>query len=250
MSSGIVFDISEAGVHDGPGLRTTVFLKGCPLRCRWCHSPEGQSVEPELLHLPDGSSRLAGVRYQAEALAAYLRDCAALTPQGGITFSGGEVLMQTGFVLEVISLLPGIHIVIETSGAGSKEDLLALADAADLVYFGLKLIDPAAAEKFTGTSSAQILDNLRILDRQSRTPYILRIPLICGAVATEDNFKDLMELSFQLPRLEKIEFLKANPLAPAKYRSCNREFPAEFADCRTGNIPDFFAPAVPFELLN
>ncbi|MBE6400317.1 MAG: radical SAM protein [Lentisphaerae bacterium] len=250
MSSGIVFDISEGSVHDGPGLRTTVFLKGCPLRCSWCHSPEGQSGEPEILTLPDGSTRTAGVRYQAAELAAYLRECAALTPQGGITFSGGEVLMQTEFVLEVISLLPGIHIVIETAGAGSSSDLLALAEAADLVYFGLKIIDPAVAKKYTGSSAAPILDNLRILDRQSRTPYMLRIPLIAGAVATEDNFKALMELSFQLPRLQKIEFLKANTLAPAKYRSCNREFPAEFADCRTGNIPDFFAPAVPFELLD
>lgn len=250
MSGGIVFDISEGSVHDGPGLRTTVFLKGCPLRCCWCHSPEGQSPEPELLHLPDGTTRTAGICYQAEELAAYLRACAALTPSGGITFSGGEVLMQAEFVLQVISLLPDVHIVIETSGAGKSQDLLALADAADLIYFGLKIIDPAAAEKYTGSSPAQILDNLRMLDRQSRTPYILRIPLIPGAIATEANFKALEELTFQLKRLQKIEFLRANTLAPAKYRACGREFPAEFSACRTGNIPAAFAPAVPFELLD
>ena len=103
MSCGMVFDISEAAIHDGPGLRTTVFLKGCPMRCRWCHSPEGQSPEQEMLLLPDNSQRLCGKLFDAENLARYLRECAALTPDGGITFSGGEVLMQSGFVLDLLS---------------------------------------------------------------------------------------------------------------------------------------------------
>lgn len=250
MSSGTIFDISECSVHDGPGLRTTVFLKGCPLRCRWCHSPEGQASNPEMLHLPDGTSRLAGVKYEAAELASYLRRCAALTPAGGITFSGGEVLMQANFVRDVISLLPETNIIIETSGMGEKEDLLALAKSCSLVFFGLKIIDPAAAEYHTGQSSAVIMDNLRALDRECDTPYIIRMPLIPGATATDENFKGLMELTFQLKHLQKIEFLKANKLAPAKYLSCQRQFPEDLADCITGEIPEFFLPAVPFELLN
>ena len=66
--SGIIFDINEATVHDGPGLRTAVFLKGCPLRCAWCHSPEGQSPEPEMLLLPDNTRRLCGKEYNADTL--------------------------------------------------------------------------------------------------------------------------------------------------------------------------------------
>ncbi len=250
MSQGVVFDISEASVHDGPGLRTTVFLKGCPMRCRWCHSPEGQSAAPEMLCLPDGSKRMCGKVFQASELAEYLQKCAALTPQGGVTFSGGEVLMQTEFVLEVISMLPSINIVVETSGAGRGEDLLALARRSDLIYFGLKIIDPADAQYYTGSSSQIILENLRALDRECRTEYILRIPLIPGAVATEKNFKDLAGLTFELKRLQAIEFLRANRLAPAKYASCNRSFAPEFADCRTGSIPEFFTPAVPFSILD
>ena len=250
MSYGTVFDISEGSIHDGPGLRITVFLKGCPLRCRWCHSPEGQSPQPEPLHLPDGTTRIAGTRYEGAELADYLRRCAAITPDGGITFSGGEVLMQPDFVLDVIAGLPGINIIVETSGMGKCDNLLKIADKCALIYFGLKIIDMAAAEKYTGRSSEPILENLEALDKKSKTPYIIRMPLIPGATATEENFKSLMDLSFQLKNLHSIELLKANTLAPAKYISCGREFPAEFADCRTGTIPDFFAPAVPFALLD
>lgn len=250
MSAGVIFDISEAAVHDGPGLRTTVFLKGCPMRCRWCHSPEGQSPEPEILRLPDNSQRLCGKVYQAEYLAQYLRRCAALTPDGGITFSGGEVLMQADFVVELLSMLDGINLTVETSGAGDCQKLLDIAAKCQLIYFGLKIIDPADALRFTGMSSEPILENLFALDRCSQTKYILRIPLIPGAIASEKNFHDLMKLSFELKRLHSIEFLRANKLAPAKYACCQRNFPPEFADCRTGNIPDFFAPAQPFSILN
>ena len=249
MSCGMVFDISEAAIHDGPGLRTTVFLKGCPMRCRWCHSPEGQSPEQEMLLLPDNSQRLCGKLFDAENLARYLRECAALTPDGGITFSGGEVLMQSGFVLDLLSRLDGIHITVETSGAGKCQDLLDIAEKCQLIYFGLKIIDPADALHFTGMSPEVILENLFALDHCSQTRYILRIPLIPGAIATEKNFKALMELCFKLKRLHSIEFLRANKLAPAKYASCRRKFAPEFAACRTGEIPDFFAPPQPFSIL-
>ena len=250
MSKGIIFDISEAAIHDGPGLRTTVFLKGCPMRCAWCHSPEGQSPEPEVLKLPDNMIRMCGKYHDAETLAEYLQKCAALTPDGGITFSGGEVLMQADFMRELLGRLQNIHITLETSGAGKCQDLLDLAEFADLIYFGLKIIEPETAVKYTGLSSENILKNLFALDRQSSTEYILRIPLIPGAIATEKNFRDLMSLSLKLQRLHSIEFLRANKLAPAKYVGCQRKFHPEFADCRTGEIPDFFAPAQPFSILD
>ena len=250
MSSGIVFDINEATIHDGPGLRTVVFLKGCPMRCAWCHSPEGQSPNIEIFNLPNGTKRICGKIYEAKELALYLKDCAYLTPEGGITFSGGEVLMQSEFMLEVLSYLTDINIIIETSGAGKKEDLLAMANHADLIYFGLKIIDPQISKKYTQISSKTIIENLLALDKYSKVKYILRIPLIPNAIATEANFKSIMDLSKQLNRLSGIEFLQVNPLAPAKYLSCNRVFPQEFASCKNGTIPPFFNPDVPFSILN
>ena len=249
MSSGIVFDINEATVYDGPGLRTTVFLKGCPLRCAWCHSPEGQLPEIEVLNLPDGNTRVCGKVFEAKELAMYLRECASLNPNGGVTFTGGEVLMQADFVLEMLSFLKGVHVTIETSGAGKTEDLLKISKQTDLIYFGLKIINSKVAEKYTKVSSEKIIENLLALDSYSQVKYILRIPLIPVAVATEDNFRDLMDLCQQLKRLSSIEFLRANNLAPAKYLACNRIFPPEFASCQTGSIPEFFLPSVPFSIL-
>ena len=248
--SGIIFDINEATVHDGPGLRTAVFLKGCPLRCAWCHSPEGQSPEPEMLLLPDNTRRLCGKEYNAEEFASYLRECASLTPNGGITFTGGEVLMQMDFMRDLLIRLRGIHITVETSGAGRCCDLLEIAGLSDLIYFGLKIINPEKSVQYVGRSSDEILHNLFALDSHSSTKYILRIPLIPGAIATEENFLDLMNLCRKLKRVHSLEFLKANKLAPAKYLSCNRQFPAEFASCETGSIPEFFDPGIPFVILD
>src|SRR5512137_2095104 len=98
MTNGIVFDIREFAVHDGPGIRTTVFLKGCPLACQWCHNPEGQSRQPQAMLSP-GGRRTTGKEYTAEELAAILNRQAAILRdnEGGVTFSGGEPLMQAAF---------------------------------------------------------------------------------------------------------------------------------------------------------
>ena len=117
MSRGIVFDVREFTVHDGPGIRTTVFMKGCPLRCTWCHNPEGLDMAPSVMRSPAGE-RTVGRSYEAAELAAILSRQASILAMngGGVTFSGGEPLMQAGFVAEVIDLLPGMHVVLDTSG--------------------------------------------------------------------------------------------------------------------------------------
>src|SRR5512140_760389 len=123
MTSGIVFDIREFTIHDGPGIRTTVFMKGCPLVCTWCHNPEGQSRQPQIIRSPAGE-RLAGREYTAEQLAGLLNQQAGILKanEGGVTFSGGEPLLQARFVAEVIDLLADTHILLDTSGYGSEQD--------------------------------------------------------------------------------------------------------------------------------
>ncbi len=105
------FDIKEFAVHDGPGIRTTVFLKGCSLACQWCHNPEGQSRLPQVMRSPTGE-RTAGQVYTAPELARLLNQQAAIlkAAEGGVTFSGGEPLFQARFVSQVIDLLDGVHI--------------------------------------------------------------------------------------------------------------------------------------------
>ena len=140
MTSGIVFDIKEFTVHDGPGIRTTVFLKGCPLACMWCHNPESQSMQPQIIRSPSGE-RLAGTEYTAEELAFLLNQPAELlrSNEGGITFSGGEPLFQAEFVAEVINLLNDLHVVLDTCGYAPEKDFLPLLDRSDLVYYDLKV---------------------------------------------------------------------------------------------------------------
>src|SRR5512138_1818211 len=101
-TNGIVFDIKEFSVHDGPGIRTTVFLKGCPLHCVWCHNPEGQSRQPQVMRGPAGD-RQAGMEYTPDELAALLNRQGVIfkANEGGVTFSGGEPLLQAEFVLAV-----------------------------------------------------------------------------------------------------------------------------------------------------
>ncbi len=245
---GLIFDIAEGSIHDGPGLRTTVFLKGCPLRCRWCHSPEGQSPKPEWLNTAVGR-RLCGVRWEAEALARYLKRTGELTPgEGGVTFSGGEPLIQADFLLEVLDRLGGLHTIVETSGMGDCGKLLALARQCSRIHFGLKILVPASARSWTGTDLRVILRNLRALDESGAAEYLFRIPLLAGIMDTGDHLRRLMNLTFSLRHLLRIEFLPANPLAPAKYAACGRTFPRDRRLTTTGTIPEWFAPAVPWKI--
>ena len=248
---GLVFDISEGTIHDGPGLRTTVFLKGCPLRCKWCHSPEGQGRSPEVLRLPGAGERLCGVEWDADALGEHLAELAALCGEaGGVTFSGGEPMLQPEFLLEVLTHLAGVHTVVETSGFCDGDVLLRVDAMVSRIHYGLKIVDDAAAEFWTGHGTRLILENLRKLDAEGSAEYHLRLPLIAGAVDAPENLRALEALSHTLRRCRRIDFLPANPLAPAKYAACGREFSSECRDCVTGHIPPWFRPAVPWSILD
>ena len=162
---GLVFDIHETSLHDGEGLRITVFFKGCPLRCRWCHSPEGQKKEIEQLILPDGSTRDSGEFYEVKTLGKYLRDTASLIEHGGITFSGGEPLMQGEFLLQLLDELDGLDITVETSGVGDTEMLLKIAEKVSKIHYGLKFIDSEKSKFWTACDSAIAIKNLLTLDK-------------------------------------------------------------------------------------
>ena len=151
MKTGMIFDIKEFAIHDGPGIRTTVFLKGCPLNCSWCHNPEGKSRYPQIMRT-EVSERLVGKEYTPEELAKRLNSQAEIfkLDGGGVTFSGGEPLMQAEFVAEVIDLLDKIHVLIDTSGYGIRNDFLQLISRTDMVYFDLKIIDPELFREYTG----------------------------------------------------------------------------------------------------
>ena len=249
--TGTVFDIKEFALHDGPGPRTTVFLKGCPLRCRWCHNPEGLSPVPQLLvkhalctgcgrcrracthpecapfgrclhACVNGALSLCGRSVKAAELARTLRRDADFfaAAGGGITVSGGEPLLQWRFVQELCAALgTDIHKTLETSGYAAPEVFQSTVPLFDLVLFDLKLADPEDHKRQTGADNAPILRNLAWL-RQSGVPFILRIPLIPGITDTAENLTALADIAGSDP----VELLSYNPMAGAKYPMAGAEW--------------------------
>ncbi len=224
MTTGLVFDIKEFAVHDGPGIRTTVFLKGCPLACTWCHNPEGQSCTPQVMQGAAGR-RLAGTVYTPDALAGLLNTQAAILRggEGGVTFSGGEPLLQAAFVAEVIDRLADLHVLLDTSGYGRVEDLRLLLSRCGLVYYDLKLVDPELHRRYTGCDNALILSNLAVL-AASRVPFVIRVPLVPGVTDTQANLASIAAAARGLPGLQRVDLLTYNRAAGAKYRAAGIVF--------------------------
>ena len=225
---GIIFNILEFTVHDGPGLRTTVFLKGCPLDCSWCHNPEGKSSFPQIMQTPLGE-RQVGETWESSALAERLNRQAFVfhQNQGGVTFSGGEPLMQAAFIAEVIEGLDDLHTILDTSGYANENDFCLLAERVTMVFFDLKLLDESLHRKYTGMSNGPILHNLTLLS-QIGTPFVVRVPLIPGVTDTANNLNAIARWISRLPTIPQVELLPYNSLAGAKYASCGKNFEPNF----------------------
>ncbi len=236
MTSGIVFDIKEFTVHDGPGVRTTVFLKGCPLTCMWCHNPESQSIQPQIIRSPTGE-RLAGREYAASELATLLNQQAALlrANEGGVTFSGGEPLFQAGFLAEVIDLLDDTHVLLDTCGHASAADFLLVLARTDLVYYDLKLIDRPAHLHYTGVDNDLILENLQLLG-ESGKPFVIRVPLVPGVTDTDENLAGIAKALENMPGLVEVDLLPYNRAAGSKYRYAGMEFKPDYDETHPVNF--------------
>jgi pyruvate formate lyase activating enzyme len=236
MTTGMVFDIKEFAIHDGPGIRTTVFLKGCPLTCMWCHNPEGQSRQPQVMRSRAGE-RMAGKEYTPSELADLLNLQVPILRlnEGGITFSGGEPLLQTAFVVEVIDLLDEVHILLDTSGYGDEADFYRLASRSDLVYFDLKLIDPQAHMRYTGCDNHLILHNLYVLNELGK-PFVVRVPLVPGVTDTDQNLADIALYLRGLTGLQRVDLLPYNKAAGSKYQAAGMAFTPEYDEARPLNI--------------
>ncbi len=256
---GVVFDIKEFAVFDGPGIRTTVFLKGCPLRCQWCHNPEGLSPEPQLTvspasctrcgeclkHCPTpghctacgqcvpwcprGLRRIAGARMSSEELAKKLLRGRDLLEEsgGGFTFSGGEPLMQWPFVREVVAQLDGMHCAVETSGYAPDAVFREVMDTLDLVMMDIKLTDPEKHRRFTGVDNAPILRHADMLCA-GNTPFIIRMPLIPGVNDERAHFEAVAGRVAGAKALQRVELLPYHKTAGAKYGMVGLEYKPEF----------------------
>jgi pyruvate formate lyase activating enzyme len=251
MKRGLVFDIKEFAVHDGPGIRTTVFLKGCPLKCRWCHNPEGISPQPQALPT-SAADRIAGDWYTSQALAALLNQQMAVLEEseGGVTFSGGEPLLQAEFVAETIDQLEGLHVLLDTSGYGAPGAFDMLARRSDLIFFDLKSMQPGVFKRFCGGDLAVVLANLERL-RVLGVKVVIRVPLIPGVTDDPANLAAIAESVYDLPGLLRVDLLPYQRLAGAKYPMVERVYDPGFDESQAPRISGgpFDEMGIPWRML-
>lgn len=248
MAKGIIFDIKEFMVHDGPGIRVTVFFKGCPLKCNWCHNPEGLCFKPQLMvresscikcgkcrqacthdeckpyerclkACPLGLIKVSGEEVESTELAEKLKSYESFLNMngGGITISGGEPLAQPEFLLELLKELKPLHTAIETSGFGDPRIFEQTIMLADLILYDIKHMDNEKHKLFTGQDSTLIQNNLKTLIKSNK-PFIARIPLIPGVNDTAENIELAAKALVNSPGLIRVELLPYNPFAGSKYK--------------------------------
>ncbi len=266
--SGLIFSIMRFSLHDGPGIRTTVFFKGCPLRSHWCHNPESQVPLPEIMfaaerclgcgdcaeacpeqaiewqdgplrHLQvcrrcgscaeaclSGATQLLGEQITVpELLRAICRDLVFYEESGGgVTFSGGEPLMQAEFLQAALDACAqeGIHRVVDTCGYAPADVLVRISQNVDLFLYDLKVMDVAKHRAFAGVSNELILENLATLAR-SHIPVRVRLPLVPGVNDDQRNLVDSLSFLGRLG-LYEVDLLAYHHLGSEKYVRLQREY--------------------------
>lgn len=269
MTKGLIFNIQRFSLHDGPGIRTTVFFKGCPLQCQWCQNPEGISSIPVLFCYRDRCLACQACREQCPAEAISIEPsgpvidrnrctlclkCTSVCPVeaiqaagteitvpeltgeilkdrlvfeesgGGVTFSGGEPLMQPEFLSAMLKALKkeNIHIAVETSGYASWPLLKRISEWTDLFLYDLKIIDPELSTKYTGASSVLSKNNLKQLIKYGSNVQI-RMPLI---PSVNDSSESLIRTAEFLKQcgVTELEFIPYHDFGRAKYDHLNLEY--------------------------
>ncbi|NPE09011.1 MAG: glycyl-radical enzyme activating protein [Asgard group archaeon] len=231
---GLIFDIKKFAVHDGPGIRTTVFFKGCPMDCWWCHNPESHSTEPQTItqEIFSGSSskacferkELIGREISLDTLVEEIMKDKVFydISQGGVSFSGGEPLMQSEFLLLLLKKMKelGLHTVVDTSGCGNSAIVREVSDYVDLFLYDLKIVDEEKHEKYTGKSNSIIKQNLKMITDNGHK-VIIRIPII---PTINDNPNDIKQFGEFLSDLNivRVELLPFHKIGEEKYRKLNK----------------------------
>ncbi len=226
--TGVVYKIKELAVHDGPGIRTTVFMKGCPLRCSWCHNPEGLTETPVVMRGP--RERIVGIKYTSGELAEVILEHEDFLRQnrGGVTFSGGEPLQNHAFLAEVIEALDGrVHVAVDTCGYAGNGAFRRIADMADLILYDLKIMDERLHIRFTGKSNKPILRNLETAFEMEKK-LLIRVPLIPEITDTIENLSAIASFLSRFDGPVQVELLPYNKAAGAKYELIGMEYDPGF----------------------
>jgi pyruvate formate lyase activating enzyme len=230
---GLIFSVKRYSIHDGPGIRVTFFLKGCPLSCWWCHNPEGLNPQPEIVDMTEkvGDKEFikkeeAGRYYSVSEIIEILDKERIFISQsnGGVTFSGGEPLLQTEFLLEALKACKasGYHTAVDTSGYSQAENYRAIIPFTDLFLFDLKHPDNKKHTLYTGVSNKLIISNFKYL-LDNRKDIMVRIPVIPGFNDDRQSLAEFRELLSKSAgkNLKKICLLPYHRIGASKYKKFN-----------------------------
>ena len=267
---GIIFDIKRYAIHDGPGIRTTAFFKGCPLRCLWCCNPESYKSAPEIVYTdrlcihcgscqmvcpnnalkisknkleiirekcngcgtcaiecPANALELSGKPYSVKELLAEVEKDSTFyqTSEGGVTVSGGECTMQSGFLLSFLKKCKEnyFHVTLDTCGFVEWEIFKKIIKYVDLVLFDIKIMDEEKHIKYTGKSNKLILENLHQLSRIG-TPVIIRIPLIPGFNDSKKEIRAIADMVSKLKNITEINILPYHRLGESKHTRLGKDY--------------------------
>ena len=227
---GRIFNIQRFSLHDGPGVRTIVFLKGCPLRCRWCCNPESQSFECESITTGGVTKNLGEDITVGEILREVERDRAYYyrSGGGGMTLSGGECLMQPEFSEALLRCAKekGISTAIETTGYAPIEVIRRLLPYVDTVLMDIKHISSEKHKEFTGKDNALILENAKIIAREARR-LIIRTPVIPTFNDTDEEIRAIVEFAKSLDTVREIHLLPYHRIGSDKYAGLGRKYEME-----------------------
>ena len=230
---GLIFSVKRYSVHDGQGIRVTFFMKGCPLRCRWCHNPEGISPLPESVVQTNrigphefSHNEEVGKYYSVDDILEILEKEKVFMnhSKGGVTFSGGEPMLQAEFLLEALKACKekGYHTAVDTSGYSSAENFKSIIPFTDLFLFDIKHLDEERHLELTGVANKDVLNNYMLLTKCGKDIYV-RIPVIPGMNDDADYLGRLRNflISTKTDSLKKINLLPFHKIGSSKYKKLN-----------------------------
>lgn len=216
--SGYIMQLQNFSVNDGEGIRTVVFMAGCPLRCAWCANPEGQTCRNAMTHWAETDEILREIRRQS----IFFRNSG-----GGVTFSGGEATAQPAFLREMVDALydEGFSLDMETCGQFDFDALRPTLQKLDLVFMDLKHMDPEIHRRFTGADNSRILQNLQKTAALG-IPLVIRIPAILGVNCDESDMRGAFEFISARCAGAKLELLPYHRYGESKYKTLGLPAPS------------------------
>ena len=223
---GRIFDIQRFSTHDGPGIRTIVFLKGCALRCRWCCNPESQSYEIETM-IQNGKPKVMGRDVTvSEVMAEVIKDRPYYNRSGGgVTLSGGESLLQPDFAVALLKACKenGINTAIETTGFANADVIKRFLPYLDTVLMDIKHINSNKHKEFTSQPNERILENARLI-AENANKLIIRVPVIPTFNDTVAEIAEIAAFASSLPRVDEIHLLPYHNMGRDKYTGLGRQY--------------------------